>query len=222
MALPVGGAILGLLGLKYGVPNVRYFGQMIWLGYKNSFHKGDVLPSEGSSFEFTVSLTDIDFMRHMNNAAYLRYAEAGRHEWFWKLLARDDFKQKFSKNGYGVPLVAVTVKYRRECKFNHTLILKTEPVYWNATSVYLKQSFYHKETGLLHCILYAKLALTKDGKFVKTLGDKQDGYHLLTWYGDIDDKTGNNYECRNELTKDISAWMRHLNATKDTKLKSKL
>ena len=223
VTLSVGGCILGLLGLKYGVPNVRYCAQMIYLGFLNGGNKGDVLLSDESEFEFTVSLTDIDFWKHMNNAAYLRYAEAARHIWFWRLTARKNYQDTFKKRGFSITLVAIAVKYRRECKFNHTFILKTKPVYWTQTSIYLRHEFYHKESGLLHCVLYGQVALVQNGRFVKKMeNERESGYYLLKWYDDIDDKTGNDYECRNELTEDIKSWIQHLNAKNTTTLTSKL
>ena len=219
--IAAGGCVLGgLLGLKYGVPNVRYFAQMIYLGARNTWNKGDILPCDDTELEFTVSLTDIDFMRHMNNASYLRYAEAARHDWFWKTMTQ--LRGKFGDSGYSVPLIAISIKYRRECKFNDTFVIKTGALYWDKCSLYIKQEFYNKSSGLLHCVLYAKLGLVKNGKFIKQLEKRRDGYYLLKWYNDIDDTKGNDYECRNEMSEDIKLWIQHLNHTKNKHLQSKL
>ena len=78
--LKIGICCVGILGLKYGVPNIRYFVQQSRSIYWNT--KENMMPSDMLDFEFTVSLTDIDFWAHMNNAAYLRYAEVGRFAWF--------------------------------------------------------------------------------------------------------------------------------------------
>eukprot|EP01084_Bolivina_argentea_P216371 367601_1 len=213
-----GGIVLGIFGMKYGIPNMRYVAQVLNLGLITAMQKGSMLPSDMTDLEFTVSLTDIDFMRHMNNSAYLRYAEAARHQWFLRIMNQIKNKLNGKRNNINIPLIAISVKYRRECKFNDTFIIQTKAVYWDQCNIYLKQEFFNKKSKQMHCILYAKLGFVKNGKFVKTMDDEQGGFHSLEWYkekGDFDDV----YKCRNELSDELKAWINHLT---QTKLKSKL
>ena len=188
----IGGAILGLLGLKYGLPNIRYFAYMSYVMMRAKLSEGDISPSQETEFECMISMTDIDFWKHMNNAAYLRYAEAARHNGFLKIFTTETARS-FLDNGYSLVLSAISVKYRRECKFRERFIWKTKPIYWDQCNVYLKQSMYHKQSGLLHCVLFSKLCLLKNRKFVKKLEKEVDGLYLLKWYKDKHEN-GNDYE----------------------------
>merc|ERR1712062_820738 len=117
---------------------------MFRLGYLNvDKSRMPIMPSEMIEIEFTVSLTDIDHQRHMNNAAYFRYAEAGRLAWFWGM------ESLFRGKNLTLALLGLSAKYRRECKAGDVLVLRAKVCYWDQCSIYIRQDFYNKSSGLM-------------------------------------------------------------------------
>ena len=205
----IGSCIAGLIGWKYGVPNLRYFQQITRLGYWN--FQRDLMPSDMVEIEFTVSLTDIDFNRHMNNAAYLRYAEAGRVAWFRGLVSF------FRDTAQSLALLGLSVKYRRECLAGDVITLQTKICYWDQCNIYIRQEFYHKKTGLVHCVMYCRFGLLQNGKLIKREQDDKAGFHAIKWYSDSDGHV-NDYECREPMDESLKFLISHLRTIKEHKL----
>lgn len=89
--LQIGIGCLALAGYRYGVPNLRYLLLIFRDGYLR--RNEDNIPAEMMEYEFTVTLTDIDPWLHMNNAAYLRYAEAARLAWIFSSFRKDQLQK---------------------------------------------------------------------------------------------------------------------------------
>ena len=205
----VGSCIAGVIGWTYGVPNFRYFQQIGRLGYWNV--KRNLMPSDMVEIEFTVSLTDIDIWRHMNNAAYLRYAEAGRVAWYYGI------QSSFKENKLHIPILGMSVKYRRECKAGDVMVIQTKTCYWDKCNMYIRQDFYNKKTGLLHCVVYVRFGLIQNGKFIKRIKEERGGFHSIKWYS-ASNGNGNDYQCREEMDESLKSLISHLQSMKEHKL----
>ena len=110
-----------------------------------------------------------------------------------------------------------TVKYRRECRFQSTFVVQTRACYWDQCNIYIRQDFFNKKTGLIHCIIYCRLGLIKKGRLVKVMENKKGGFHAMKWYADSDGYE-NDYECRESMDDSLRAWISHQNQIHEPKL----
>ena len=159
-------------------------------------------------------MTDIDLMRHMNNAAYFRYAEPARHAWFLSI------DPVFKDKQLSMALLAQSIKYRRECKAGETFVVRTRACHWDQCNVYFKHEFIHKQTHQVHCIILVRFGLLRNGRLVKRIGDdtdEQGGFYSLRWYRDMDGHD-ERYSCRDEMDESLKAWISHMELLKRSKL----
>lgn len=102
-----------------------------------------------------------------------------------------------------------------------TLVVRTKPCYWNQCNIYLRQDFFNKDTGLLHCVIYVRFGLVQNGKLVQEMEDKQGGFHQIKWYADSNG-FNNDYQCRNEMDETLKAWVTHQSEMSEPTISAKL
>lgn len=88
-----------------------------------------------------VRSTEIDVNGHVNNAKYLEYLEWGREDWYEKVGLHYD---KFLQMGIQTVTVNININYRKECKQNDQLSIKTRPEKVGRTSFVLRQEIYNQ------------------------------------------------------------------------------
>ncbi|MED3563806.1 acyl-CoA thioesterase, partial [Bacillus xiapuensis] len=91
--------------------------------------------------EIVVRSTEIDVNGHVNNAKYLEYLEWGREGWYEKADLPYD---KFLKMGIQTVTVNININYRKECRQNDQLSIKTRPEKVGRTSYVLLQEIYNQ------------------------------------------------------------------------------
>ena len=91
----------------------------------------------------------------MNNAAYLRFAELGRVDFF--ILTK--MHSKLKSFGYGLAFVSVNIRYRREIRFNTKFVIKTRAIFWDETTLIMEQKFCHINTDFVYTIIFGKYVL---------------------------------------------------------------
>ncbi|MED4206156.1 acyl-CoA thioesterase [Neobacillus mesonae] len=91
--------------------------------------------------EIVVRSTEIDVNGHVNNAKYLEYLEWGRENWYENAKLPYD---KFLKMGIQTVTVNININYRKECKQNDQLSIKTRPEKVGRSSYVLFQEIYNQ------------------------------------------------------------------------------
>ncbi|ETO33685.1 hypothetical protein RFI_03415 [Reticulomyxa filosa] len=165
----------------------------------------------------------IDFWNHLNNAAYLRFAELARVNWFVRTNIWSFLRKKYK---YNLVWTAVTLRFRREISAFETIEIHTRVIYWDKYNCYVEQKFVNpKKDNFVHCILYGQYTLTFKGKRVtpevleNTIRNR--GLLMVPWNleGDLSTshidtwKDGDNnelYECDLPLTKSLEGWIEFL------------
>lgn len=228
---------------RYGIINMRYFFNLGYIYSKQKLTKRKKIPMSGTiESHFRVTLTDIDYLLHMNNVAYLKYAECGLTYW-----ALDtNLLHKLQKHNFSMVTSASTVRYRRQLLFNEKFTLGTRCIYWNEYFIIIKHSFINQKTKFVHAIVYVQIILTdgKTGKKYESIinskksndtggGDdgsnmdsysednyknkskyKRVGLHCFDFYETIDDKWNDLYHCRNKIAKSLEFWIKTLENSK--------
>jgi thioesterase III len=95
-----------------------------------------------NSLEIVVRSTEIDVNGHVNNAKYLEYLEWGREDWYEKAGLH---YEKFLEMGVQTVTVNININYRKECKQNDRLTIKTSPQKVGRTSYVLLQEIYNQD-----------------------------------------------------------------------------
>ncbi|MCM3568672.1 acyl-CoA thioesterase [Neobacillus mesonae] len=91
--------------------------------------------------EIVVRSTEIDVNGHVNNAKYLEYLEWGRENWYEKAGLYYD---KFLQMGIQTVTVNININYRKECRQNDRLTIKTRPEKVGKSSFVLLQEIYNQ------------------------------------------------------------------------------
>ncbi|WP_027417279.1 acyl-CoA thioesterase [Aneurinibacillus terranovensis] len=98
------------------------------------------------SLEIVVRSTEIDVNGHVNNAKYLEYLEWGREEWYEQANLPYD---SFLEMGIQTVTVNININYRKECRQNDRLTIKTSPERLGRTSYVLKQEIFNQDGQLV-------------------------------------------------------------------------
>jgi YbgC/YbaW family acyl-CoA thioester hydrolase len=91
---------------------------------RNAFRPRIESLTEMSRDSFFAKPTDIDVFRHVNNARYLRYMEAGR----WGLMVRLGLLRHTIRRGWIAPLRAIHVEYYRPLSLGQRFEIGTQYV----------------------------------------------------------------------------------------------
>ena len=91
--------------------------------------------------EIIVRSTEIDVNGHVNNAKYLEYLEWGREDWYEQAGL---FYDRLLVMGVQTVTVNININYRKECKQNDRLSIKTQPNKIGRSSFVLLQEIYNQ------------------------------------------------------------------------------
>ncbi|QQZ11604.1 acyl-CoA thioesterase [Heyndrickxia vini] len=91
--------------------------------------------------EIIVRSTEIDVNGHVNNAKYLEYLEWGRENWYENAGLPYD---RFLDMGIQTVTVNININYRRECRQNDQLSIRTRPEKVGRSSYVLLQEIYNQ------------------------------------------------------------------------------
>jgi len=210
--------------LKFGTPNLRYIFQYCVLFLEAFLFRDNISPTDTAKLKVFMPITSVDFWNHLNNSAYLRYAELARVNWFMRTNVWEFLKKNF---GYHLAFSAVTLRFRREILAFETIQIHTRVVYWDKFTLYVEQKFVNaNQGGFVHCVIYGQYTLTYKGKKVtsEVLGSttRNRGLLMVPWnrealletnFIDTWGEHGQNqelYECDLPKPKSLDAWMEFL------------
>lgn len=91
--------------------------------------------------DIVVRSTEIDVNGHVNNAKYLEYLEWGREDWYEQAGFTYD---RLIEMGIQTVTVNIHINYRKECRQNDRLSIRTRPEKVGRTSYVLVQEIYNQ------------------------------------------------------------------------------
>jgi acyl-CoA thioester hydrolase len=111
---------------------------------------------------------DTDMMGIVYYANYLRYFEAGRTE----LLRQLEISYRaFEQDGYGIPVVEASIRYRASATYDDLLLLQTTIAQIGASSLKIQYRLMRESDNTLICTGETRHAcLTKAGKIARWPG----------------------------------------------------
>jgi thioesterase III len=97
------------------------------------------IPSRTFSCPLAVRSYELDALGHVNNAVYLNYLEYAR----FNALASGGFPlAEMERRGWAVHVVRIEVDYRRECRFEDRLLVRTWVERFRNSSMILRQELH--------------------------------------------------------------------------------
>lgn len=100
---------------------------------------------------------DVDiFIRHMNNARYLRELDFARFHFY----ALTGLYEKVKERHGGAVQGASSVRYRRTIPIFHPYKIQTKLVWWDDKAIYLEQQFITLTDGFVRAVALSKQCIT--------------------------------------------------------------
>ncbi|KAL7743896.1 hypothetical protein ACLKA6_003123 [Drosophila palustris] len=100
---------------------------------------------------------DVDiFLRHMNNARYLRELDFARFHFY----SLTNLYELVRQRGGGAVQGASSVRYRRTIPIFHPYKIETKLVWWDDKAIYLEQQFVTLADGFVRAVAMSKQCLT--------------------------------------------------------------
>ena len=150
------GFLIFLLFL-YIVWDLNYFIRCIFtLGYAQFFQKKRKVFEKTSVYSICTS-QDVDiFIRHMNNARYMRELDFARFH-FYSLTG---IYGKIKSHGGGAVQGASNIRYRRTIPIFNPYKITTQLVWWDEKAIYIEQQFVTLD-GFVRAVAISKQSITK-------------------------------------------------------------
>ncbi|XP_050085710.1 protein THEM6 [Anopheles aquasalis] len=148
--------LVGLL-ILYAVWDVNYFLRcVVTLGYGMLFQRKRKVTEETSIYSMCTT-QDVDiFIRHMNNARYLRELDFARFHFYGLTGIYGKIK---AKRG-GAVQGASSVRYRRTIPIFNAYKITTRLVWWDEKAIYLEQQFVTLSDGFVRAVALSKQCIT--------------------------------------------------------------
>ncbi|KAH8415307.1 hypothetical protein KR222_002741 [Zaprionus bogoriensis] len=100
---------------------------------------------------------DVDiFLRHMNNARYLRELDFARFHFY----SLTNLYELVRQRGGGAVQGASSVRYRRTIPIFHPYKIETKLIWWDDKAIYLEQQFVTLADGFVRAVALSKQCLT--------------------------------------------------------------
>uniref|UniRef100_U5EXY0 Protein THEM6 n=1 Tax=Corethrella appendiculata TaxID=1370023 RepID=U5EXY0_9DIPT len=162
-----------LLLILYIIWDVNYFVRCIFtLGYAHFFQK-KIKINEKSTIYSLCTTQDVDiFIRHMNNARYLRELDFARFHFY----GLTGIYQKIKSRRGGAVQGASSVRYRRTIPIFNPYKIETQLIWWDDKAIYLEQKFITLSDGFVRAIALSKQCITNCDvlELMKEMNDGED------------------------------------------------
>jgi acyl-CoA thioesterase FadM len=125
--------------------------------FRARFLSTKIDPHSTLEHSFRVSLTDIDFYKHITNAKYASFLDLLRVE-FW---LRSGMWEDIKSRGMIFLLASSFKRYRKELKLNATFKITSKIIYIGPDFYYIESKFI--KDNFIHCHAVDKLVIVKPG-----------------------------------------------------------
>lgn len=113
---------------------------------------------------FRVLPTDLDVLRHMNNARYLALLDLGRMD----LMLRSGFWKKIADRGWYPVVTAQTITYKRSLELWQRFELTTRVLGFDERHVYMHQEFHRGGKVIARAVVQARFLRRSGGTVAPT------------------------------------------------------
>ncbi|XP_043286296.1 protein THEM6 [Venturia canescens] len=145
------------IAILYILFDVNYFLRIIFtIGWGRLFQKKKKLFDETTIYGLCTT-QDVDlFLKHMNNARYLRELDFARFHYY----DRTGIYAEISKRGGGAVQGASSVRYRRPLPIFAPYKVTTKLLYWDDKSFYLEHQFITLSDNFVRAVILSKQGAT--------------------------------------------------------------
>lgn len=144
--------------ILYIIWDVNYFIRCVFTLVISRLYQKKVKVQETTTIHGICTTQDVDiFIRHMNNARYVRELDFARFHFYGLTGVYGEIK----KMGGGAVQGASSVRYRRTIPIFNTYKVETKLVYWDDKAIYLEQKFITHSDGFVRAIAMSKQSVTK-------------------------------------------------------------
>ncbi|XP_011187879.1 protein THEM6 [Zeugodacus cucurbitae] len=150
-------SFLVLLLILYIIWDVNYFIRCIFTVLAGRLFQSKRKVTDTTTIYGLCTSQDVDiFIRHMNNARYLRELDFARFH-FYALTGL--YEQVRARKG-GAVQGASSVRYRRTIPIFHPYKIQTKLIWWDEKAIYLEQSFVTLSDGFVRAVALSKQCIT--------------------------------------------------------------
>lgn len=156
MFLCAGLAVVLLLGL-YAIWDVNYFIRVVFtVGLARIFGRRRRI-TDCTSIWSVCTTQDVDiFLRHMNNARYVRELDFARFHYY----AVTGLYEEVRRQRGGAVQGASSVRYRRTIPIFSAYRIETQLVWWDEKAIYLEQRFVTSGDNFVRAVALSKQCIT--------------------------------------------------------------
>jgi len=146
-----------ILLVLYAIWDLNYFIRVVCtLGYAHLFQSKRKI-TEKTTIYGLCTTQDVDiFIRHMNNARYLRELDFARFHYY----GLTGLYAAVKKHGGGAVQGASSVRYRRTIPIFNPYKITTELIWWDDKAIYIEQKFVTLD-GFVRAVALSKQCITK-------------------------------------------------------------
>ncbi|XP_018792980.1 PREDICTED: protein THEM6 [Bactrocera latifrons] len=150
-------SFLVTLLVLYIIWDVNYFIRCIFTVLAGRLFQSKRKVTDTTTIYGLCTSQDVDiFIRHMNNARYLRELDFARFH-FYALTGL--YEQVCERKG-GAVQGASSVRYRRTIPIFHPYKIQTKLIWWDEKAIYLEQSFVTLSDGFVRAVALSKQCIT--------------------------------------------------------------
>uniref|UniRef100_A0A1A9WAY2 Protein THEM6 n=1 Tax=Glossina brevipalpis TaxID=37001 RepID=A0A1A9WAY2_9MUSC len=143
--------------ILYIIMDVNYFLRCIFTVLVGSLFQQKRKVTDTTTIYDICTTQDVDvFIRHMNNARYLRELDFARFHFY----ALTDLYKRVRKFGGGAVQGASNVRYRRTIPIFNAFKIQTKLIWWDEKAIYLEQKFITLSDGFVRAVALSKQNIT--------------------------------------------------------------
>ncbi|XP_055371379.1 protein THEM6 [Condylostylus longicornis] len=144
--------------ILYIIWDVNYFIRCVFTVFAGRlFQKKRKITDKTSIYSICTS-QDVDiFIRHMNNARYVRELDFARFHYY----ALTGLYEEIRNGGGGAVQGASSVRYRRTIPIFHPYRIETKLVWWDEKAIYIEQQFITLADNFVRAVALSKQCITK-------------------------------------------------------------
>ncbi|KAH8289261.1 hypothetical protein KR054_002467 [Drosophila jambulina] len=148
---------LVVLLILYVIWDVNYFIRCVFTVFAGRLFQSKRKVTDTTSIYGLCTSQDVDiFIRHMNNARYVRELDFARFHFY----ALTGLYEKIRARRGGAVQGASSVRYRRTIPIFHPYKITTRLVWWDEKAIYLEQQFITLADGFVRAVAMSKQNIT--------------------------------------------------------------
>ncbi|XP_053947856.1 protein THEM6 [Anastrepha ludens] len=150
-------SFLVVLLILYIIWDVNYFIRCIFTVLAGRLFQSKRKVTDTTTIYGLCTSQDVDiFIRHMNNARYLRELDFARFHFY----ALTGLYEKVRQRKGGAVQGASSVRYRRTIPIFNAYKIQTKLIWWDEKAIYLEQSFVTLSDGFVRAVALSKQCIT--------------------------------------------------------------